>query len=97
MNHPAQNRILRGMILRVCYRNLPHPVGDNLMAQIFTNETLSNIQGNLRYLADKEYIELSEVTEPFITATLMAKLVAKGVDLLEGSIEPDPGIVNPEI
>lgn len=95
--HVAQHKILRGEILRALYRNLPHPVGDNLLASIFTTETLSNLQGNLRYLGDKGYIELEEVSEPYVTATLMARLTSKGVDLLEGSIQPDPGIVTPPL
>lgn len=97
LNHPAQNRILRGEILRVLYRNLPYPVGDNLLATIFTQETLTQIQGNLRYLADKRYVELVEVKEPYSSATLMAKLNSLGVDLLEGTLPADPGVIVPAI
>ena len=92
-----QNRIKRGEALRVIYRNLPHPIGDNVLAQIFTEISLPAIQGHLRYLEAGGYVELSAVRKDYSTASMMAKLTKKGVDLLEGSIDPDPGIVIPPL
>lgn len=92
-----QNKIKRGETLRVLYRNLPHPVGDNVLSQIFTDISLPAIQGHLRYLEAGEYVELEDIRKDYSTATMMAKLTKKGVDLLEGSIDPDPGIALPPL
>lgn len=92
-----QTRIRRGEILKVLYRYLPEHVGDNLLHQIFTEDTPTSINGQLRYLEEKGYIELCKVRKDYSTATVMAKIKPMGVDLLEGSIDPDPGIILPEL
>ncbi len=92
-----QIRIRRGEILRVLYRNLPDRVGDNLLQQILTDDSIATIKGHLRYLKDKSYIELCKVEKEYSTATMMAKIKPLGVDLLEGSIDSDPGITLPEL
>ncbi|MCF8719225.1 hypothetical protein [Nitrospina gracilis] len=98
MSLTQRNKIERGEVLRVVYRNLPEPIGDNVLAQIFTELTVSRIQGHLRYLQDGGYLAFQLIKpeyKEYTTAQYLAKITKKGVDLLEGNIEPDPGIVNP--
>ena len=92
-----QMKIRRGEILRVLYRNLPDRVGDNLLDQIFTEDTVTTINGHLRYLKEKKYLDLCKVKKDYSSATVMARITPLGVDLLEGSIDPDPGIVLPKL
>lgn len=87
-------KIRRGEILRNLYRYLPDAAGDDLLATVFTKDTRSRIQGHLRYLESKGYVEFMETNKDYSDAEIMAKITTKGIDLLESSIETDPGIVN---
>ncbi len=92
-----KNKIRRGEILRALYRNLPHPICDNVFSEVFTEDTPSYVITQLKYLEQKKYIKLENVDEEFSTATCVAKILPAGVDLLEGSIPSDPGITRPKI
>lgn len=90
-------REIRGWILKTLYNNLPEWTGDKLLTDILVEGgyTIStpSVQGHLRYLSEKGYVEMreAEVTELGLSRVL-AKLTSRGVDLVEGSIEDDPGI-----
>lgn len=92
-----KNKIRRGEILRALYRNLPHPICDNVFSEVFVDDTLNYVITQMKYLEQKMYIKLEKVEEPYSTATLVAKILPAGVDLLEGSIPADPGISCPKI
>ena len=92
-----KNKIRRGEILRALYRNLPHPICDNVFSEVFTDDTLNYVITQMKYLEQKMYIKLEKVEEAYSTATLVAKILPAGVDLLEGSIPSDPGISCPKI
>lgn len=91
------SREIRGRILKILDANYPYPAGDHLIADILTDAQYScspaQVKGHLVYLSEKGYIETTDVksTELNIVRCL-AKLTAKGKDLLEGSIPPDPGV-----
>ena len=92
-----KNKIRRGEILRVLYRNMPHPICDNVLSEVFTDDTTTYVITQLKYLEQKKYIKLEDVDESFSTATCVANILPAGVDLLEGSIPGDPGITCPKI
>lgn len=92
-----ENNMIRGIILRALQVNYPHPVGDQLLAEILLDAqyqvTPHLVSGYLTYLEDKGYI----VTEVAEEKTLkiyrkLARLTPHGVDLLDGNIEADPGV-----
>lgn len=87
-------KIRRGEILRALYRYLPDAAGDDLLATVFTKDTRGVIQGHLRYLEGKGYVEFMKTDKTYSSAEIMAKLTTRGVDLLENSIPADPGITN---
>jgi hypothetical protein len=54
----------------------------------------TDIYEHLLYLADKGYIRVESLDEnPLSCLEYTVVLTAKGIDLLDGSIRDDPGIV----
>lgn len=91
-------REIRGRILKVLHTNYPLPAGDHLLSEILTdaqyNVSPAQVEVHLTYLSEKGYIELSAVSSQELSLTRnLAKLTATGVDLLEGNIESDPGVM----
>ncbi len=91
-----QPRIIRGRILKVLDFSYPYPAGDRLISQILCDNmyqcTPAELQVHLAYLEEKEYIDLTDVASEELGHRKLAKLTAKGKDLLEGSIAADPGV-----
>lgn len=93
-------RIHRGEILRMLYRMYPDPVGDNVLKSTFVWITHGVIEGHAGYLVDSGYAAREDVDHKkfeFSTAEYLLKITPKGIGLLEGNIEPDPGIQNPPL
>jgi len=91
-------RIARGEILRMLYRMYPDAVGDNVIESTFIWITPGVIKGHVQFLIDSGYATREEVDHEkyaFSTANYILKIVPKGIDLLEGNIEKDPGIQTP--
>jgi hypothetical protein len=89
-------RHLRWRILRTLYAGLPYPINEALLVDVLDDTDLratsTEVQGNLRYLADKGYCEVKEAEE----GKLEARLLARGVDFVEYSTrDEDPGIARP--
>jgi hypothetical protein len=52
------------------------------------------LRGYVEYLAEKGYVKVWEENDDVLGVTrTMVKLTAAGVDLLEGNIPADPGVV----
>ena len=91
----AENRQIRGEILDALRTNYPGMLSEK---QVITwleqlGHTAYNIKEYLEYLVDKGYISLEvKVIKSYRQENTMVKLTPKGIDLLEGSIEEDPGI-----
>jgi hypothetical protein len=89
---------IRGWILKILYNNLPGYGGDQLISSLLNEAGYEvsplQVQGHFRYLADKDYVELKnpEIEELGLTRHL-AKLTSKGVDLVEGNLPDDPGVM----
>lgn len=89
---------IRYWILRLLYNHLPagcsaHTLSGMLLSLGFNIEEM-HVSGHLRYLADKEYIDLEEKeVKPLGIIRQIATLNSKGVDFVEGNLPGDPGII----
>jgi hypothetical protein len=78
--------------------NYPQPAGDRLISEILTDVQYmispAEVSGLLTYLKEKGYItlEVAKFPEYDITRNI-AKLTPRGMDLIEGNIDPDPGVI----
>ena len=89
------SREIRGRIMKILKLNYPHQTGDHLIAEILVDSqyacTPPEVQTHLSYLAEKEYIRTEKASCLGVTRVL-AKLMPKGIDLIEGNIPPDVGV-----
>lgn len=88
---------IRGRVLKTLNINYPGDVSDRVLMHVLVDVGMSIspsvLLGHLAYLQDKGYLEQKEVTSKEIRVTLtLARLTAKGKDLLEGNIATDPGV-----
>lgn len=93
----AESREIRGRILKILEVDYPNEISDRLIAltlnDISYNVSPALLQGYINYLEEKGYVEARPLEAPELGMSLMvAKLTAKGKDLLEGNIPPDPGV-----
>ncbi len=92
---------LRGFILTICKVSYPGGASHQLI-----NITLDNAQfavspavvdGHIKYLEEKGYIRQEEAKcNSTGICRDMVFITAQGLDLMEGNIPPDPGILVPE-
>ena len=92
------NRIIRGWILKTIEYAYPDGAGEQLIAITLDDLGFNNSPGELEthlvYLEDKGYITRQKVSDRAIALQRnIARLTTKGVDLLEGNIGDDPGII----
>ena len=91
----AQNRLIRGRVLKLLRAvDFNHLAADVLVATLAGCGHQLNIQGLLgilQYLVDKGYVEIRESKVEGVGPITTARITARGVDLIEGSIE-DPGV-----
>ncbi|MDR2924279.1 MAG: hypothetical protein LBU85_13205 [Treponema sp.] len=92
----SKNNILRGKILDLLCKIYPDAVDHITMVSIlFQYHKTEDISSSLEYLVDKEYVLKKEHPHSYIRQEIITwyKLTPKGIDLLEGNIDPDPGIL----
>ncbi len=89
-------REIRGRILKILHINYPNTTSTKLIEitlQDLDYDTSPGILGaHYSYLEEKGYIEKSEIESHHVSRTML-KLTAKGIDLIEGSIKIDPGVM----
>lgn len=93
-------RIARGEILRMLYRMYPDAVADNVMKSTFVWITHGVLDGHASYLTETGYAAREMIDHrkfEFSTAQYILRITPKGIDLLEGNIDADPGIQNPSL
>jgi hypothetical protein len=93
-----KDNILRGKLLGLLKEVYPDGVDyQTLIAILFQYHKTGDIIASLAYLADKDYVLKKEHPHPFTEQELIQwyKLTPKGMDLLEGNIGADPGIIVP--
>ena len=87
---------IRGQIVGILKRNYPYQTGDKLINEIRQNMKYivspAVVSGYLTYLEEKGYIE-SENVAAYGVARRLVKLTPKGIDLIEGNIDADPGVM----
>jgi hypothetical protein len=93
-----KDNILRGKILDILKKVYPEGVDRRtLITILFQYHKTADITASLEYLADKGYVLKKEQPHPFAEQELIQwhKLSPQGMDLLEGNIAADPGILIP--
>lgn len=87
---------LRGSILAFLNGCFPNTVArDSIYATYYEYEDVDDINSCLEYLKEKGLVEERNIQAPFndfYHFTHYYKITAKGIDLLERTIKPDPGI-----
>jgi DNA-binding PadR family transcriptional regulator len=97
MINRSEAREIRGRILKILDVDYPNEISDRIISltlgDISYNVNPAILQGYLNYLTDKGYVECRRLESDELDISMnVAKLTAKGKDLLEGNIPPDPGI-----
>jgi hypothetical protein len=93
-----KDNILRGKIMELLRKVYPEGVDKKtIMSVFFQYHKTEDISSSLEYLSDKEYIIKKEFSHPYLEQELVQwyKLSPNGMDLLEGNIPADPGILLP--
>jgi hypothetical protein len=93
-----KDNILRGKILKLLREVYPEGVDRITVLSIFFQyHKTVDIDASLEYLADKGYVLKKESAHPYLEQELIRwyKLAPGGVDLLEGNVDADPGILVP--
>ena len=91
-----KQNILRGKILALLKKAYPDGVDEiTVISILYQYHKTEDIYASLEYVVDKKYVERKEQPHPFKEREYVRwyKLKPVGVDLLEGSIDPDPGIL----
>lgn len=88
---------LRGRILAVLDYNYPAGLSEKLVLQSLVaarfDVTRRELKAQLAYLSEKGYVTLQQVGFADIDlARQMVKLTVSGKDLVDGNIDPDPGV-----
>lgn len=89
-------RLIRREILRVLDINYDNEVNVETISMVLMREryvlTDQEIRQHLAYLADKGYVQRRDLRHGVLGQAVVAKLTAAGKDLIEGNVDPDPGI-----
>lgn len=90
------NKQARGYILKVCKLSYPQPIGSNVINVCLIDAGMGTggamLEGHLKYLADRGYVTLKSAGLSILgTSISLVDLTAKGIDLLEGTID-DSGV-----
>jgi hypothetical protein len=90
-----ENRLIRGRILKLLRSVDFNHISADVLVSTLTGcghqLTITSLLGILQYLLDKEYVETHEAKVEGLGTMTMARITAKGVDLLEQSVS-DPGV-----
>jgi len=92
-----KENILRGKLLDLLRKVYPEGIDQKTIISIlFQYHKVDNILSSLEYLIDKKYVLMREYPDPIIKQEKFKwyKLTPHGIDLFEGNIEDDPGILN---
>ncbi|MDR2185443.1 MAG: hypothetical protein LBO80_07245 [Treponema sp.] len=88
--------ILRGKLLKLLREVYPEGVDRTTVLSIFFQyHKTGDIDASLEYLVDKGYVLKRESPHPYLEQELVRwyKLTPPGMDLLEGNVDADPGIL----
>jgi len=91
-----KDNVLRGKILDLLNKVYPEGIDQKTIVSIlYSYHKLDDINSSLEYLTDKKYILMKENQDPIIKHEKFKwyKLTPHGIDLIEGNINDDPGIL----
>ncbi len=91
-----KQNILRGKILDVLKKVYPDGVDEiTVISILYQYHKPDDIRSSLEYVVDKNYVERKQQSHPFKEREHVRwyKLKPAGLDLVEGNVEPDPGIL----
>ena len=94
-----KDNILRGKLLELLKRVYPDGIEKvTVISILFQYHKTDDISASLEYLVDKDYAIKKEFSHPVVAQEVIHwyKLSPKGIDLLEGNIPEDPGIIIPK-
>ena len=87
---------LRGELVQFLHKTYPDGIPEQVIARTFYDYNEKDaILSALAYLTEKGYIEKKEVPHPYKEQSYVRwfKITAKGIDLIEGNIARDNGVV----
>jgi hypothetical protein len=92
-----RNRRHRGSILRVVRRYGTQGISWPGLERIFRSAGLLGavemLEENVQYLADKAYLKKARLRDEIAgVERWMLYIAPSGIDLIEGTIDPDPGV-----
>jgi len=88
--------ILRGKVLDLLKKVYPDGVDEiTVISILYQYHKTEDIHASLEYVVDKGYVEKKQSSHPFLAHEHVRwyKLKPYGIDLLEGTIDPDPGVL----
>ena len=92
----AEGKEIRGWLLNIVDRAKPYgasfKVIEHTVADMGFHVSENEIKAHLKYLLQKGYTSLKEMDHMGIKRSLNF-ITAKGMDLKEGNIPPDPGVM----
>ena len=91
-----KDTIVRGKILDLLKEVYPDGVDElTIISILYQYHKTEDIFASLEYVVDKGYVEKKQQPHPFKEREYVRwyKLKPNGIDLLEGNIDPDPGIL----
>ena len=87
-----KNKEVRGCIMRALALSQFNPISSHTL-QMALVDKCTDIMPQVLYLEDKGYISVKDVSKENLGGIqYLINLTANGVDLIEGSIAPDPGV-----
>ncbi|MCL2210190.1 MAG: hypothetical protein FWC19_06500 [Treponema sp.] len=92
----TSENILRGTLLDFLRKVYPEGAGyQSILSVFFQYHKIDAISASLEYLADKAYIKKIEQPHPYIQheKLMWYKITPHGIDLNDGTIPSDPGIL----
>ena len=93
-----KDNALRGKLLDLLRTVYPDGIDQKtLKSALYQYHKIDDIIASLEYLIDAAYVLLTERPHPFLSHEKVQsyKLTPKGLNLLDGNIDPDPGILIP--
>jgi DNA-binding PadR family transcriptional regulator len=94
----GEDREFRGYILSMCKTNYPYGCSKELIGQAAADMAFAfspaEISGHIEYMREKGYVRVEELQSGRNVREIV-KITAKGIDLLNGHIPEDPGILIP--
>ena len=91
--------VLRGQVLKLLSEVYPDGINQTSLLGVYHDyNRVDDIIQATQYLVDKEYVERKETPHPYKSSEKVVyfKILPAGIDLIEGNVEQDSGILIPK-